>query len=257
MLPRTTLTLMIIMMRGCRGCWLSMPRYSVSRPRRTRPGTGRRRRSWPSWWSWPMRSCSRAALASRVRWRPVLILTTAAHLPDPASWSAATLGWGGEGGNLNTTVRSSTSWVSEASASPRPSRSRLVSAVELQSTVVTRWWWVTPGLCPTRPQVSSSSVPTATRYWPLVWDSCIISGYTQVMISTNIFLCLLQFKYFFILNFEIFSGEKPYTCEICSKSFATSSHYHYHIRSHSGEKPYRWVDTLLLLIIIVWSLTWI
>ena len=26
---------------------------------------------------------------------------------------------------------------------------------------------------------------------------------------------------------------------MCGKSFATSSHYHYHIRSHSGEKPYR------------------
>lgn len=34
-------------------------------------------------------------------------------------------------------------------------------------------------------------------------------------------------------------GEKPYTCEYCSRSFTTRSALVTHFRSHSGERPYR------------------
>lgn len=38
---------------------------------------------------------------------------------------------------------------------------------------------------------------------------------------------------------NIFSGEKPHVCMVCSKGFSTSSSLNTHRRIHSGEKPHQ------------------
>lgn len=55
--------------------------------------------------------------------------------------------------------------------------------------------------------------------------------------STQFIITISFVSYLFLLL--LIAGIKPYRCEICQRKFTQLSHLQQHIRTHTGDKPYK------------------
>ena len=46
-------------------------------------------------------------------------------------------------------------------------------------------------------------------------------------------------KYKLVNHMRVHSGEKPFKCEQCSKTFARTENLKIHKRTHTGDKPFK------------------
>ncbi|XP_072398798.1 uncharacterized protein [Diabrotica undecimpunctata] len=74
-------------------------------------------------------------------------------------------------------------------------------------------------------------------------EETILNKSIKVQMGQKPYTCEICFKTFTAahnlkIHFRAHTGEKPYKCEICFKTFSTANKLKIHLRTHTGEKPY-------------------